>query len=128
MSEEAKQYTLNEVSSHRTKSSLYIAVHGKVYDVTNFIDEHPGGEEVLLDEGGKDATEAFDDVGHSEEAYEILKRHYIGELKDAPPPSITIKSTPYEKTTQPESPSNFGIFIPIAVLIAYIAYKYVSQS
>lgn len=40
-----------------------------------------GGEEVLLDVGGQDATEAFEDVGHSDEAREILEGLLVGELK-----------------------------------------------
>lgn len=40
-----------------------------------------GGEEVLLDVGGLDATEAFEDVGHSDEAREILDGLLIGTLK-----------------------------------------------
>ena len=42
---------------------------------------HSGGEEVLLDVGGQDATEAFEDVGHSDEAREILQGLLIGNLK-----------------------------------------------
>lgn len=42
--------------------------------------QHPGGEEVLLDEGAKDATEAFEDVGHSDEARELLEKYYVGDL------------------------------------------------
>jgi Cytochrome b5-like Heme/Steroid binding domain len=40
-----------------------------------------GGEEVLLDVGGQDATEAFEDVGHSDEAREILDGLKVGKLK-----------------------------------------------
>lgn len=40
-----------------------------------------GGEEVLLDVGGQDATEAFEDVGHSDEAREILDGLLVGTLK-----------------------------------------------
>ena len=40
-----------------------------------------GGEEVLLDVGGQDATEAFEDVGHSDEAREILDGLIVGDLK-----------------------------------------------
>lgn len=40
-----------------------------------------GGEEVLLDVGGQDATEAFEDVGHSDEAREILEGLLVGDLK-----------------------------------------------
>jgi cytochrome b5 len=43
-----------------------------------------GGEEVLLDVGGQDATEAFEDVGHSDEAREILDGMIVGKLKRGP--------------------------------------------
>ncbi|RJE16653.1 Cytochrome b5, partial [Aspergillus sclerotialis] len=43
-----------------------------------------GGEEVLLDVGGQDATEAFEDVGHSDEAREILEGLKVGSLKRVP--------------------------------------------
>ena len=42
--------------------------------------KNSGGEEVLLDVGGQDATEAFEDVGHSDEAREILEGLLIGKL------------------------------------------------
>ncbi|NWW47190.1 CYB5B protein, partial [Pedionomus torquatus] len=42
--------------------------------------QHPGGEEVLLEQAGKDATESFEDVGHSTDAREMLKQYYIGEI------------------------------------------------
>ena len=61
-----------------------------VYDATKFLDEHPGGEEVLLDMAGKDATDAFEDVGHSDEAREILAGLLIGGLnrRVSPSPSL----------------------------------------
>lgn len=40
-----------------------------------------GGEEVLLDVAGQDSTEAFEDVGHSDEAREILAGLQVGTLK-----------------------------------------------
>lgn len=40
-----------------------------------------GGEEVMLDVAGQDATEAFEDVGHSDEAREILQGLLVGKLK-----------------------------------------------
>jgi cytochrome b5 len=76
----SKRFTLAELASHNSKKSLYISIKGKVYDVTKFIDEHPGGEEVLLDEAGRDATEAFEDVGHSDDVHEVLKGFEIGEI------------------------------------------------
>lgn len=45
-----------------------------------FLLQHPGGEEVLLEQAGKDATEEFEDVGHSSDAREVMKKYKIGEL------------------------------------------------
>jgi len=42
--------------------------------------QHPGGEEVLLEQAGKDATEEFEDVGHSSDAREVMQKYKIGEL------------------------------------------------
>jgi cytochrome b involved in lipid metabolism len=53
------------VSGHKDRNSTWVAIHNKVYDVTKFLVEHPGGEEVLLDAAGAYATDSFEDVGHS---------------------------------------------------------------
>jgi len=77
----SKEYTYAEVAEHTAKKDLLLVIHDKVYDTSSFVDEHPGGEEVLLDVGGQDATEAFEDVGHSDEAREILEGLLVGTLK-----------------------------------------------
>ncbi|MGH0123999.1 UNVERIFIED_CONTAM: hypothetical protein FKN15_019273 [Acipenser sinensis] len=46
----------------------------------NDLYKHPGGEEVLLEQAAADATENFEDVGHSTDAREMLKQYFIGEL------------------------------------------------
>lgn len=75
-----RQITLEELNAHNTAKELWMAIHDKVYDVTKFIEEHPGGEEVLLEVGGKYATESFEDVGHSTDARELMQDYLIGEL------------------------------------------------
>ena len=50
----------------------------EVYNVTNFIEDHPGGVNSLLEISGTDATTAYEDVGHSEDAREILDQFLIG--------------------------------------------------
>lgn len=47
--------------------NLWIAVHGRVYDVTGFLPDHPGGPHVLREYAGTDATRAFDGA-HAGEA------------------------------------------------------------
>ena len=58
--------TLDELSKHNTASDCYIAIDSIVYDVTKFLNTHPGGRTILLDHAGKDATEAFFDLHRKE--------------------------------------------------------------
>ncbi|KAL7573398.1 hypothetical protein ACA910_006504 [Epithemia clementina (nom. ined.)] len=82
-----KEYTLDEIAKHNTAESCWLiignATNGgpKVYDVTKYLDDHPGGAEVMLDVAGQDADEFFEDIGHSKEARHELKRHLIGNFK-----------------------------------------------
>ncbi|KAJ3493888.1 hypothetical protein NLG97_g4446 [Lecanicillium saksenae] len=56
----SKTFAAAEVSKHKTKEDgLWLIIEGAVYDVTNFVDEHPGGARVIQRMGGKDATKAF---------------------------------------------------------------------
>ncbi|XP_076012159.1 cytochrome b5 type B [Genypterus blacodes] len=76
-----KYYTLEEIRSHNVSKDTWLIIQDKVYDITSFLEEHPGGEEVLLEQAGSDATESFEDVGHSTDAREMLEQFYLGELR-----------------------------------------------
>ncbi|XP_026233731.1 cytochrome b5 isoform X2 [Anabas testudineus] len=77
---DSKYYTLEEIRVHNMSNDTWLIIHDKVYDISRFLEEHPGGEEVLLEQAGADATESFEDVGHSTDAREMLQQYYIGEL------------------------------------------------
>lgn len=66
-------FSLDEVSVHNSAVDLWMIVHGKVYDVTPFVNSHPGGPEVLFEYAGTDCTESFDEVGHSQDSIDMLK-------------------------------------------------------
>ncbi|KAJ3260130.1 AP-1 complex subunit mu-1 [Boothiomyces macroporosus] len=72
--------TQNGVKAHNKNNDIWIIIKKKVYNVTEFLSQHPGGEEVLMDMAGKDATTEFEDIGHSNDALEDLKKLYIGDL------------------------------------------------
>lgn len=76
----AKLYTEEEVEQHNTKEDLWIIINSSVYDVTNYAEEHPGGELVLLQSAGQDATDEFEDNGHSEDARDLMVKYKIGDL------------------------------------------------
>uniref|UniRef100_A0AAZ3R5N7 Cytochrome b5 heme-binding domain-containing protein n=1 Tax=Oncorhynchus tshawytscha TaxID=74940 RepID=A0AAZ3R5N7_ONCTS len=74
-------YTLEEVKTHNKRTDAWLIIHDKVYNITSFLAEHPGGEDVLMAQAGTDATVSFEDVGHSKDARAMLINYYIGELK-----------------------------------------------
>ncbi|EGC39849.1 hypothetical protein DICPUDRAFT_23857, partial [Dictyostelium purpureum] len=75
-----KYYTKEEVSKHCSKHDFWTIFRDKVYDLTKFWKEHPGGD-IILEGAGKDITLLFDDIGHSVDAELLLKKYYIGDLK-----------------------------------------------
>ncbi|TWW68054.1 cytochrome b5 [Takifugu flavidus] len=77
---DVKYFTLEEIGAHNMSNDTWLVIHDKVYDITRFLEEHPGGEEVLLEQAGGDATESFEDVGHSTDAREMLQQYLIGEV------------------------------------------------
>jgi len=50
------------VAQHASRESCWIIVHNKVYDITDFLDEHPGGSRIILRYAGKDATAAYEPI------------------------------------------------------------------
>lgn len=86
------EYTEEEVAEHNTKDDLWLIIHGGVYNVSSYLNEHPGGELVLLQNGGMDATDEFEDNGHSEDARKLMADFKIGELKGNKKPEETKQS------------------------------------
>ena len=73
--------SLSEVALHDTREEGWTVIYDKVYDVTEFLSSHPGGEDVMLEYLGYDATLAFRGVGHSKAAARMLKRFIFVKLK-----------------------------------------------
>ena len=61
-SNDLQNIDINELSKHNTKDDLWVAIHGNVYDLTEFAHEHPAGFQSIFDLAGTDGTEAFDAV------------------------------------------------------------------
>ncbi|XP_018425921.1 PREDICTED: cytochrome b5 isoform X2 [Nanorana parkeri] len=112
---EVTYYTLEDVQKRNSAKELWLVIHGRVYDITSFVEEHPGGEEVLFEQAGGDATESFEDVGHSIDARDMLKQYYIGDLH---PDVLT-------STSSSSSSSWSNWLIPtVAVLILGFMYRF----
>lgn len=138
-------FTADEVARHNSANDLWMIMHGGVYNLTKFLQEHPGGEEVLLNLAGMDGTTCFEEMGHTSEAVQLRETLKIGIV--APSKEESEKSTPIKapsiastenittsvvddddnweyQETKPE-PSNLpSIFIGSLVLIYAIIFYY----
>lgn len=79
-----------EVQKHNTKEDCWVIIHNKVYDVSDFVDEHPGGSAVILKYAGKNATKAFDPIHPPDTLTKYLApKHHLGEVSKPPPKKQT---------------------------------------
>ncbi|XP_042881660.1 cytochrome b5-like [Penaeus japonicus] len=124
VSTSAKVFTLAEIAEHKSTDSCWIVIHDKVYDVTKFLDEHPGGEEVLLEQAGMDTTESFEDVGHSTDAREMMKDYYLGELSEEDKKHTKDKGPKTWSYDNPNQSSWKSWLIPVGLAcVASIIYR-----
>ncbi|KAM8823328.1 cytochrome b5 [Spinachia spinachia] len=124
-----KYFRLSEIEQQNSFKSTWIIIQHKVYDVTKFLEEHPGGEEVLREQAGGDATESFEDVGHSRDAREMSVAMVIGELHPDDRHKIaTPEETPV--TTLKDNASgwiNWLLPVLAAVIVTLMYRIYISE-
>ncbi|KAG2308880.1 hypothetical protein Bca4012_082149 [Brassica carinata] len=133
MGEEAKIFTLSEVSEHNHAHDCWIVINAKVYNVTKFLEDHPGGDEVLLSSTGKDATDDFEDVGHSESAREMMEQYYVGEIDPTTIPKKTKYTPPKQPHYNQDKTSEFIIkilqfLVPLAILGLAVGIRIYTKS
>jgi 4-hydroxysphinganine ceramide fatty acyl 2-hydroxylase len=90
-----QEFSLKQVAKHNSEDSCWVIYQDKVYNVTEFIQDHPGGDDLILDYAGKDVTAVMKDVlehEHSDAAYEILQDYCIGQIsnKQDDEPELTL--------------------------------------
>lgn len=69
---EGTEFTMEQVAEHKSDDDMWMVIDGKVYDVTNFADAHPGGSGFVTRNAGKDASTLFKGAGHSPHAMSML--------------------------------------------------------
>jgi sterol desaturase/sphingolipid hydroxylase (fatty acid hydroxylase superfamily) len=83
-------YTAEEVAQHNTAEDCWCIIGTSsdsdtktIYDLTSYLELHPGGSEILEDVAGTDASDVFQDIGHSEVALRAMSKYAIGTLKES---------------------------------------------
>ncbi|KAJ5168036.1 uncharacterized protein N7482_003630 [Penicillium canariense] len=128
-----KVFTVADVATHKDRTDLWVIIHGKVYDLTKYVRDHPGGADVLYDVAGLDATEAYDEVGHSEDADEILETFKIGTVSDAVEVKATkkavklVQQSPPKKVTTSSGSSAGTVTLVVGSLAGGIALYLAAQ-
>lgn len=134
-----QDYSSDNVARHNTSQDLWMTIHGNVFDLSKFLTEHPGGEEVLINLAGQDGTKCFDDIGHSQEAIQLRDTFLIGRLNDdgtgatTPAPQTETIANPsidddddwhYEET-KTENSSHFSLFVGVGVVLYALIFYYI---
>jgi len=74
-------FTTAEVSTHNTAADCYLIISNKVYNVSSYLNKHPGGVQNITNVCGKEASSVFTQI-HSNRAWDLLGAYYIGILKN----------------------------------------------
>jgi cytochrome b involved in lipid metabolism len=109
--------------------------------VTKFLDEHPGGEEVLIESAGKDASKDFEVIGHSKAAQNLLRKYQVGVLQGHTVQDEDSKEVPYKESKKKEMTAfvikddekpKYAVllefFVPLLVAGSYFSYRYLSRA
>ncbi|KAJ5635893.1 FMN-dependent dehydrogenase [Penicillium longicatenatum] len=86
--------TRSEVEIHSTRKSCWIIIKDNVYDITEFIEKHPGGANILLTYAGRDATKAFEPFHGPEVIQQYLSAdRHLGQVPSEPVSSALNENT-----------------------------------
>lgn len=129
----SKLFVFDEVAKHNQTKDCWLIIDGKVYDVTPFMDDHPGGDEVLLSSTGKDATNDFEDVGHSDSARDMMAKYLIGDVDTTTVPKKRSYLTPQQAAVRKEENSSeffikiLQFLVPLLILGLAFAVRHYTK-
>ncbi|KAK8686497.1 hypothetical protein V6N13_125521 [Hibiscus sabdariffa] len=121
--------SFEEVANHNKIKDCWLIISGKVYDVTPFMDEHPGGGEVLLSATAKDATNDFEDIGHSDYARGLMEKYYIGEIDSTTVPDKRTYIPPQQTPFNPNAKASeflikiLQFLVPLLILGLAVTFR-----
>ncbi|KAK7310816.1 hypothetical protein RJT34_08563 [Clitoria ternatea] len=133
-------FTFSQVAQHKSNKDCWLVINGRVLDVTKFLEEHPGGDEVLLEVAGKDATKEFDAIGHSKEAQNLVLKYQVGVLQGVNVQEVDFKGVVDKESNNkemsafvikedsaPKSIVFYEFFVPILVAGLYFGYRFLTS-
>ncbi|XP_057729037.1 cytochrome b5-like [Arachis stenosperma] len=131
-----------EINQHKSKKACWLVINGRVLGVTKFLEERPGGKEVLMELAGKDATKEFDAIGHRKGAQNLVLKHQVGVLQGATIEEVEAKDHVADTESKNKEMSAFVIkedpksmsetlyefFVPVLVGTFYFGYRLLTRA
>lgn len=74
--------SLQEVSQHFSPDDAWMVIYDRVYNFTKYLNDHPGGYDIMYEYIGFDGTVAFRGTGHSKKAFVLMEPFLIGILPE----------------------------------------------
>jgi len=136
MSVTGKRYSWTELAKHCTEDDMWICVDGKIYDISKWVNLHPGGKEVLMLGAGRDCTNLFESYHPMTDKPNLLLQKYeIGVLSSHELPKYVKKSPFYSelkdkvrqhfKATDQDPQMAVGIFSRLALVYLLVIVTYI---
>jgi cytochrome b involved in lipid metabolism len=110
-------YSSDQIAEHSTPSDCWIQLRDGVFDVTKYLSAHPGGAEVILDTAGGDASDMFEDIGHSKYARKLLDVYRIGNTEIVSKPEST-------DTTDTIDSITIMVYVAFGILMGIAIYSF----
>jgi cytochrome b involved in lipid metabolism len=124
----SREVSKAELGEHNNHKDCWISIHGIVFDITPFLNEHPGGPDVIVSCSGKDCTHDFEDVGHTDSARRIADKYAVGRLEGTPESvPLRIPTNQEVHDAKKEGGSNSGVNMLLttgAVAAGFIAFYF----
>ncbi|RWS31355.1 putative sulfite oxidase-like protein, partial [Leptotrombidium deliense] len=119
-------YSMDDVTKHNSKEKrIWISFRNGVYDITDFVEQHPGGDKILMAAGG--AVDPFWElyaVHKNPQVLDILEKYRIGNLKEEDSKRVAAQSNdPYSTdpkrhpALQPRSDKPYNAEPPVEILV-----------
>ncbi|KAF9898280.1 hypothetical protein BX616_004253 [Lobosporangium transversale] len=102
-------FSVSQVAAHNSENDCWVIIHDKVYDVTAFLNEHPGGKKIILKNAGTDATKQFD-AFHNPNVLKNYGALCIGVIGE--PPKENVEAAPASTANDEDDEMQFGDMVP----------------